>query len=133
MLLKTGASRVSACARRCFKLLRRLAKLDRLPQERLFFQCFLDQAEQLLRRVRFADKMICAALDRLDRVVQRIVRRQNDHLRVRMVDLDLFEHLQAIRVRQLQVEQDERRRFALEQTHSGGGVGRHLRMVTVPP
>ena len=83
LLLKTGASRVSACARRCFKFCAVLAKLDRLPQERLFFQRFLDQAEQLLRRVRFADEMICAALDRLDRVVQRIVRRQNDHLRVR--------------------------------------------------
>ena len=49
-----------------------------------------------------------------------------------MLGLDLFEHLQAIRVRQLQVEQDEGRRFALEQTHPGGGVGRHFRMITVP-
>jgi len=33
---------------------------------------------------------------------------------------------------QEQIEQDERGRFALEQAHAGGGVGRHFRVVAVP-
>ena len=118
MLLNTGAKPRLGISSRFFELLRLLAKLDRLAEERLFLERFLDQAEQFFRRVRFADKMIGAAFDRLDRVVQRIVRRQNDHLRFRMFALDLFEHLQAIGVGQLQIEEDDRGRIALEQTSS---------------
>jgi len=39
-----------------------------------------------------------ATLDRLDRVVQGIVRRQNDHLRVWELPFDFLECLQSFRV-----------------------------------
>ena len=104
----------------------------RLAQERLFLQRFLDQAEQLFRRVRFADEVIGTALDRLDGVVQRIVRRQNDDLRVGMLALDLFEHFQAIRIGQLQIEQDNGRRIASQRSQSVRGGGGRLGLITVP-
>ena len=114
------------------QVLGRLAQLERFPEERLFFERFLDQAEQLFRRVGFTDEMIGAALDRLDRVVQGIVRGQNDDLGVGMLGLDLLEHVEAVRIGQLQVEQDKSGRFALEQAHPGGGIGRHVGLITVP-
>ena len=48
--------------RNCLRL---LPKLFRFAEERLLLERFLDEAEQFLRRVRLADKMISAAFDRL--------------------------------------------------------------------
>ena len=52
------------------ELLRFFPKFFRLLQERLFFQRLLHQAEQFFRRVRFADEVVSASFDRLDRIVQ---------------------------------------------------------------
>ena len=80
------------------QLLRLFTEFFRLAQQRLLFQSFLHQAEQLFRRVRFADEMESAALDRLDRVVYRIVRRQDDYLRARELGFDFVECLQSLGV-----------------------------------
>ncbi len=114
------------------ELLRLFSKMFRFAEERLLLERFLDQAEQFLRRIRLADEVIGAALDRFDRVAQRIVRRQNDHLRLRMLLLDLIEHLQSVGVRQLQIEQDHGGRILLQglQSVRRGGCGFDLITVT---
>ena len=55
--------------------------------------------------------MVSAAFDRLDGVMQRVVRRQNNHLCFGQLLLDPIEHFQSVGVRQLQVQQDERWRI----------------------
>ena len=75
--------------------------------------------------------MIRAALDRLDGVAQRIVRGENDHLGFRMLALDLLEHFQAVRVGQLQIEENDRGRVALEKAQPGGRRRRRFRLITV--
>jgi hypothetical protein len=76
--------------------------------------------------------MVGAALDRFDGVVERIVRGQDDDLGVGMLGLDLREHVQTLRIRQLQIEQQNRRRIFFEDAEpirSGrGGLG----LVTMP-
>ena len=88
-----------------------LSQRLRFPKKGLFFQRFFHQAQEFLRRVRFADKVIRAALDRFDGVGERVVRGQDDHLRFRPLGLDFIEHLQPFRVRQLQIEENKCRRF----------------------
>ena len=132
MLLKTGASRVSAWASFFLQALRRLAQLERFPEKRLLFESLLHQAEQLFRGVGLADEMISAALDRLDRVAQGIVGGQDNHLRAGMRGFDLFEHVQTISVGQLQIEEDKRRLLCFEQAHSRRGIPCHLRLITMP-
>jgi hypothetical protein len=61
----------------------------------LLLERFFDEAQQLFRRVRFADEMVGATLDRLDRVIERIVRGEDDHLCFGMFSLDLREHVEA--------------------------------------
>ena len=85
------------------QLLRLLPQFFSFPEQELFLQCFLHQAQKFLRRIRLADKMVRAAFDRLDGVMQRVVRRENDHLRFRQFGLDPIEHFQPMGVRQLQV------------------------------
>src|SRR5205085_3402426 len=86
---------------------------------------------QFLRRVRLADKVIGAALDRFDRVVERVVGGQNDHLRFRPLGFDLIQDLQSFHVRQLQIEQDKRGRFVLQRFQSGRGSRGGLRLESV--
>ena len=91
-----------------------LPQFLRFAKKRLLFQCLLDEAEQFLWRVGLANEMIRAAFDRFDRIVERVVRGQNDDLRFRALGFDLIEHLQSFRVRQLQIEENERRRFIFQ-------------------
>ena len=64
-----------------------------------------------------------AAFDRFDRVIERVVRRQNDDLRFRSLSFDLIKRLQSFRVRQLQIQQNQRCRFIFQcfQSSRGGG------------
>jgi len=71
------------------------------PKEELFLQRLLHEAQKFFRRIRLADKMISAAFDRLDGVMQRVVSRQNDHLGFGQVRLDLIEHFQPMGIGQL--------------------------------
>ena len=85
-----------------------------LFEERLFLQGLFDQTEQFFRRVRLADEMIRAALNWFDRVRERVVRGQDDHLRFGSLGFDLIQHLQALDIRQLQIEENERRTFIFQ-------------------
>ena len=72
-----------------------------------------------------------AALDRFDRVVQRIVRGDDDDLCIREIGLDLVEHLQAVGVRQLQVEQHNIGRAVLQDFESLRSRARGFDVVAV--
>src|SRR6187397_2008547 len=65
LLLKIGAGRASAIS-------------SSFSKQKLFLQRFLHAAQKFLRRIRLADEMVSAAFDRLDGVMQRVVRCQNN-------------------------------------------------------
>ena len=76
--------------------------------------------------------MECAALDRLDGIMQRVVRGQNDHLNVGQFCLDPIEHFQTMRVGELQIEQHKRWQIRFEQLDALRSSPGSVHVITMP-
>ena len=113
------------------QLLGFFAQRLRLLQKRSLLQRLFHQAQQFLGRIRLAYKMKCAALDRFNGVVQRIMRGQNDDLRIAEILLEPLECFQSIGVGQLQIKQHQRGRICFHRAQSERRRRGGFRLITV--
>lgn len=76
--------------------------------------------------------MKCALLDGLDRIRERIVRRQHDHRQIGMLGFQFAQHIEAVGIGQSEIEQHEIRFHLCDPLLSLRGIRPDTHVVAVP-
>ena len=109
------------------------AQIGCAQQQLTLLQRAADQAQQFLRRVRLQDEVKRPQLDRFNDVLPRVVGGEDDHLHLRKLAPQFAEDVDAVRIRQPQIEEHQVRLNPADQRCAGCGRIGAVRLVMVAP